>query len=208
MSKPTNIGSFAEAVYAELEPFTFAEESATVDYALLKYVGAIGEILQLFDTCAYCAPNPAWSLLLDSSNVPAAFLPWLGQFVGTIVDTALSESGQRSQILARAGWARGTPAQMANSIKKFLTGTKTVKLYERDTSPYHVSVVTLTSETPADHSQVLATLLTNKPAGLVLDYQVLAVAPVDWTYGEIYDNDPNYQDIYSTEESYEDIYYS
>jgi len=53
----------------------------------------------------------------------------------------------------------------------YLTGNRSVTLFERDTSAYHLTVRTFDAETPYP-DRVLAALLSQKPAGLVMDYAV------------------------------------
>jgi hypothetical protein len=62
---------------------------------------------------------------------------------------------------------------MVAAAQPHLTDSKTVMLFERDTSAYHLSVRTLTDETP-DEDKVLRALMSQKPAGIVLDYDTVS----------------------------------
>jgi hypothetical protein len=101
--------------------------------------------------------NPGWSIILDLDRCPVEGLPWLAQLNGTVLNTSLSESDQRAQILAAVGQKRGRPATIAAAIAPYLSGTKTVIMKERDpiacpTIPaYGLSVYTYRDETnPTD----------------------------------------------------------
>ena len=150
--------------------------------------------------------EPGWSLLLDVERAPADALPWLGQFVGVTVDPSLDEAAQRQQIRDEQGMTRGTPAAMVAAAQRYLTGTKSVILIERDASvcpthpAYGLKVLTRTSET-ADTSVVLAALIAAKPAGIILDY-----ATVDGqTWQDVIDNYATWGDVISTYSTWLDV---
>jgi hypothetical protein len=101
---------------------------------------------------AYDTPDgyDGWTLLMDVTRVPSKAIDWLGQFVGVKPVEGLTDTQKIQRIIAREGFSRGTPAGMKAAAAIFLTGTKSVILYERDTSPYHMSVQTYRSETPVE----------------------------------------------------------
>jgi hypothetical protein len=115
--------------------------------------------------------KPGYSILIDITRTPDEALPWLAQFVGAKLTVGLSPDQQRQQIIGLGNWKRGTVAALQAAPLQYLTGTQTVVVHERDTSPYHFLVYTLASETP-NSAAVLAALLANKPAGLQMTYTV------------------------------------
>jgi hypothetical protein len=166
-------GPFGTDLYAELEPLAY--DDANQDNALLTYLDTIGSMFDEIEGYARDGPlgEPGWSIILDLSRAPEKALPWLGQFVGVRITEGLTLAQKVSQIQARGGFGRGTPLALVLAAQTFLTGGKTVVLRERDTSAYHLTVFTYTSETP-DSAKVASALQAAKPAGLVLSYSVVA----------------------------------
>jgi hypothetical protein len=113
--------------------------------------------------------SPGYSILVDPDRVPTEGIPWLGQFVGVTITSGLSDADQRVQLIGLGNWKRGTVAALEAAVKPLLTGSQTIVVKERDTSPYHFEVYTLASET-VDINKARAALLTQKPAGLVMNY--------------------------------------
>lgn len=150
MPRPTDkeVGSFGLAIYKQLKPLQYAE--ALFDWPLLKFAGAIGQIFQQSDTMARSGGPVAWSALLDIDKIPDEGLPWLGQWVGVDIDTTLTPAEQRQQIRNHENWGRGRPLALKRSVQRYLSGTRTVDLVERDTSPWHFLIVTYDNETPPD----------------------------------------------------------
>lgn len=164
------VGSYAERLYTDLAPFAYADES--LGWPLLSMLGAIGDPFQLVsDLASDSDDGPGWSALLDVDRAPAAALPWLAQFVGVRLRAGLTPEAQRDLVRRGAGHRRGSPAAMAAAAQEFLTGEKRVRIYERDGSAYRLTVVTYTAETP-EPAAVEAALRAQKPAGLVLVYEV------------------------------------
>lgn len=116
---------------------------------------------------------PGWSIIVDVDRVPDEAVPWLAQCAGVRVTTGLSVADQRLQLSGLSSWKRGTVAALQAAPAPYLTGGKTVIIKERDTSPYHFEVITYASETPDDVA-VLAALLTQKPASLIMVYTVFS----------------------------------
>ena len=78
-----------------------------------------------------------------------------------------------------SGFKRGTPSAIVAAAQQSLTGNKTVILRERDPGAaavnggaYGLTVLTYVSETQ-DEAKVLADLMSQKPAGIVLNYQTI-----------------------------------
>lgn len=139
-------GSFAEAIYEQMEPVTWADEM--VGWALLLYLDGIGQMLQDLDYLSHY--NPPWQPMINIDLVPNEGLQWLAQFVGAILDTTVDYDSQRQQIRDHVGWNRGTPATFISLGKARLTGTQTLELTERFNSPYRFRVITWQDETPPE----------------------------------------------------------
>lgn len=167
--RPT-VGSYAEAAYQAVSPLTYADEG--LGWPLLSLLGAIGSLFQEIDDISRDTPSaPGWSAVLDIDRAPADALAWLGQFVGVTLPTGIDPVRQRQTVRAAAGFARGTPAAIRAAAEPLLTGNRTVRIYERDSSAYHLTVITYTSETPYP-TETEAAIRAQKPAGLILDYAV------------------------------------
>lgn len=118
--------------------------------------------------------------LADPVQAPAAWLPWLAQLVGAVLDPSASEQEQRDTIIyATSGWRGGTRSAIADAAKSALTGSKYARILVH-TKPdgsggvmagtvWDLTIVTLSSETP-DVNAVLGAVLRKgaKPAGVVL----------------------------------------
>lgn len=160
------LDELASMLYGDTEPLT-------------TYVGALSSPFQLVEDWASDTDTDevGWSLLVDVDRCPVEALPWLGQLVGIEVNTSLSEADQRAQIQNEASWRRGTVEAIKSTPVPYLTGLKTVIIRERNTHAcpsqpaYGLTVVTYADQTP-DSAAVLEALLTQKPAGIILDYSV------------------------------------
>lgn len=185
MSRPTDAGSFGETLYTRLEPLTYDDENQ--EWALLVYCGAIGQMFQqLHDLTADTEDRPGWSNLLDIEVCPADYLPFLGQFVGATIPTGSDETTARDIVRTHSGFQRGTRAALEAAVAATLTGTKTVRIIERDEDPYYITVLTDPAETP-DPDATLAAALTQKPGGLVLNHYLDASTIIDELEGSIDD---------------------
>lgn len=204
--RPTDAGMFAERLYAQMEPYS--ADDATNDWALLSFLGTQSALSEEIDEYASDGPNgeAGWSIVVDLDRAPTKALPWLGQFIGVSVDATLDDASQRQQIRDTGGWQRGSPGALAAAPLPYLTGSKTVVFRERDPAAcpsfpaYGLTVITYTSETP-DSSKVLAALLTQKPAGIVLNYVVRS----GQDYQSLYNNFATYQDIYNNYLTYQGV---
>lgn len=187
----TSCGSVGEELYEALRPL--AAEDAAHDYALWKFVCAIGGMLQdVEDLTRDQGPVPGWSTLMSAEQSPSYALDWLGQFVGVKPLASATLSQKRDRVADKEGFNRGSPSSLVAAARLYLIGNKTVNLSERDTSPYHLSVTTYTSETP-DSSKVLAALMGQKPAGLVLTYSTLP----GQSWGQLKSNHPTWANVKS-----------
>jgi hypothetical protein len=95
---------------------------------------------------------------------------------------------------------------LLNAVRVLLTGTQTVNLIERDSSPYHFNIATYGDETP-DQNLVLLAILDNKPAGLQFTYSIIGGSPSTAdTYENLYIDEASYSDVYTTDQTYQDVY--
>jgi hypothetical protein len=153
-----------------LEPMFYAD--AQNGNALYIYLGSIGDqLFQLVDDWASDTDNgePGWSILVDADRCPDIAIQWLGQFVGAKISSTFTPTTQRAQFLALSSWKRGTVNSMQTAIAAVLIGSQTVVIKERDTSPYHLEVLTYANETP-NQNQVIAAIVATKPVGLQYTY--------------------------------------
>lgn len=191
MARPV-VSQAAENLYEILSPLAYADES--LDWPLLKYCEALAMNLQL--VLDY---GGDWSQIVDIDRVPYEAIPWLGQLVGVTTPPRIQgetetahEDRIREYVRGVPGFARGTPAAIIQAAQQYLTGTKTVILRERQGGAYMLQVLTWVGET-ADSAKVLAALLAQKPAGIVLDYDVLT----GQDFQLVYTNHPDFQDVYN-----------
>lgn len=151
------------------------------DYTLQEFVAAVATG---WDSVADIARDqddetPGFAVLFDPDACPAAWLPWVAQFVGVAMLPNMTEAQMRVRLKETGGWQRGTPDAIMGAARQYLVGpdgtgsSATVFLNERAGSAYRFAVATLISETP-DPDAVLRALLEQKPAGLVLDYAPVA----------------------------------
>lgn len=119
------------------------------------------------------------SSLGDPTQAEAAWLPWLAQLVGAVLDPAASEQEKRDTIqFATSGWRGGTRSAIADAAKSALNGTKLVRVMVHTKTSggslvagtaWDITIITRLSETP-DVNAVLGAVLRKgvKPAGAVL----------------------------------------
>lgn len=169
---------------------------------LETYAGGISEMFQTADDYASDGPNGevGWSILLDLDRIPDENLDWLAQFIGVHFPSALSPDEKRDRIRNTDGWNRGTPDAIKAAPLPFLTGTKTVILRERFPDAYSFQVLTKVSETP-DAAIVLAALIEQKPAGLILTYNTIAGND----YQQLLTNHPLYSNVFADYATYQGV---
>lgn len=202
---PMNTGSLGLAVYDQLPQWH--DLDAANQFALLIYIGGLGQMLQDLDYLVHSDNgDPPWSVLFDLDRVPDTFLPWLGQFAGVPVNTALTADGQRQQIRSHTGWGRGTPEALKAAIRPFLSGTQSIILDEQDTSAYHQTFSTYEDEEPADLTAMLAAAQAAKVGSLVMAHVTIPGSPADGTYEDWYDTFATYDTLMEDFETYKDIH--
>lgn len=169
-----SVGQTTESIYAALEPLAAGDEER--DWPLLRFIDAICQAgyERPHELAADRGEQPGWQAILDPTTSPAYALPWLAQFVGARLTPDLSEAEQREVIEHPEGFARGTPAAMRQAIQRQLTDTKSVDIQERyGGDAYVLWIRTLASETPSV-ARVLQAIRSQKPMGIVLDFDVQA----------------------------------
>lgn len=173
-------------LYESLGALTGGDEDN--DWHLLLFCDALCSVLveRIDEIAADHDDRPGWQIVFDPSDCPAFALPYLAQFVGVQFAPALTEDQQRTAIKVPEGWQRGTVAAMLSAIQRQLTGAQTVIFREREPDAYGLAVRTLTSETP-DTAAVERAILTQKPIGIVLDYEAIDGMTWDDLVGEYAD---------------------
>jgi hypothetical protein len=180
---PVNVSETTLDWWNQMGPWHDADlESGTAGngFPLLTFLDAIGS--QLAETEAYTrddATHTGWGQLLDVNVCPTNALPWLAQLAGVAIPVGTSDSAARALIIAQANAKRGTPATLIAVLQAFLTGTKSVQLFERNPDPYSFIIVCQASQIPggvggATAALALAALTAAKPAGLVMSFIVQA----------------------------------
>lgn len=125
-----------------------------------------------------------WAKLMDADTCPVWALEWLAQFNGVTLASESTEAQKRAAITSLGGQQRGNLTVLRATAQQYLSGNKSVTVLERDSSPYHLTVVTYESETPvaaATRTEIGNALQAQKPAGLVLVYRV----DPGWSVGEV-----------------------
>lgn len=108
---------------------------------------------------------------------------------------------KKIKLINRSNWGRGTPAAMVAAAQEELIGAKRVVLRERFTGDaYLINVVTFTNETP-DAAKVLAKLLSQKPAGIVLTHNVV----LGQDYQLLLDNNASYSAVLTKYATYSGV---
>jgi len=129
---------------------------ALYDYALLKFLGALGQMFQPVDDLARDTDvGPGWSHIVDLARVPDEGVRWLGQFVGSRPPEDATVAYARQWITAKPEWQRGTITAIVESVQRYLINAKQVVVRERDSSPYHFSIYTYSADTPAGISAAI-----------------------------------------------------
>lgn len=199
------VSDLTELVYESVEPLTRKDEE--LDYPFLKFLDAwVSSFLgSVYDIVKDRDDRPGWAILFDPDLCPEEALPFLAQFVGAVLTQSLTEEDRRTEVKTPAGWDRGTPDALIEAVKRTLTGLKRVIVEERYLgNAYHLWIRTLTDETP-DEAETEAAILTQKPMGIVLLYEV--VESISWfdvdadneDWAEVKANYATWQDLLTTE---------
>lgn len=208
MSLPYSVGKVGTRVYDTLEPV--AGSDASYNWPLLAYSSGLALPSEEVADLAETGDNGevGWSVLLDIDRVPDKGIGWLAQLVGVRLNPDLDAMTQRARVRETDGWNRGTLGAMAGAAHQYLTGAQHVILRERfnPADPdvdhaYHLQVITYTSETP-DSAKVLAALMAQKPAGIILHYDTLD----GQDFETLYLDNPDFQGVYTTYATFQGVF--
>jgi Phage tail protein (Tail_P2_I) len=203
------VKNVTQRIYDALEPI--AGPDVKGGWPLLAYIDAIGRMFQDAADLVQDGENGevGWSIVLDIDRIPDAGLDWLAQFLGIRFYVGSDVATKRQQIRDHISWQRGTPAQVAASVRLFLAGTKTVQMNERNPTPYSFAVIIWAAEAPADTSPTSPLVqyvnAYAKPAGLKWTLTVNPGSPPATTYAAIYTRGDTYGVIYNSFQTYGDI---
>lgn len=202
MTQPA-VGYMTQKMYDAIKQWH--TDDAENGWAGLRFCQAVCEAgLEIVATLSRDTTNgPGWSALLDLNRCPIEDLPYLAQFRGVQIPGGLSPEAQRAVILSQPSAARGRPATIIAAVKQTLSGSQHIALVERDTSPYHATIQVYQVQV-VDEALTLAAIAANKPAGLIIDLEIIQ-GP---TYGETKQPlpaDPNYGDREGYFPTYGDI---
>lgn len=168
------VGALAEEMYAGLGPLADEDGEGTGWIALhlceawTRATGTVATIVRDSDD------GPGWSMVLDVDRVPDDLIPWLGQWVGVRIAAGVDPTLARTRVRDTPGFRRGRPDAIIAAVTPFLTGSRTVRLAERDTSPYHFTVRVYDPETPADPTPIIEAIQAAKPIGLTFTFAIMA----------------------------------
>jgi hypothetical protein len=207
VSFPYLVGKVGTRAYDALEPIATPDES--LGWPLLAYVSGLAlpseEIADLAETGD--AGEVGWSVILDIDRIPDKGIGWLAQLIGVRLNPELDAAEQRLRVKETDGWNRGTLGAIAGAAHQYLTGLKHVIIRERfdpgdpDVDhAYHLQVVTYTGETP-DSDKVLAALIAQKPAGIILHY----IVQDGQSYESVFTDNATYQALFSNYATYQGV---
>jgi hypothetical protein len=159
----------SDQIYESLGPFAAEDESGDLE----KFTAAQTAPVELiYEIVGEEDQDYGWSIVFDVDNCPPKALPWLAQFEGVELTPDMSVAQQRAAIRAREGSARGRPNTIIERIRRTLSVDRRVIFREKDGDPYHLAIRTFAAETP-NPALTEAAALSQKPAGIVLDFLVI-----------------------------------
>jgi len=145
-------------------------------------LSAMGPTLRITDVGDPDTSVTGTAELANPAAAPRTWLRWLGYLVGINLDT-IADADKRAAISDSATLQRrGSIRAIIRSTQQTLTGSRSCRVYWNldGVSPYLLTVVTLTSQTP-DSVATLAAAVSEKPAGIDLELQTVTGA----TYAEL-----------------------
>lgn len=173
MSHPTSL-----RLYDAIGPGITVDDDGT----LLDWIDGPASLLgEVDDVVRDSEFGVGWSREFDPAF--AASPRWTAQLLGVVPPSGATAPEVRQLITDRPAFRRGTVGALVAAAVPFLTGLRTVEVYERDGGAYRVTVRTYTEETP-DPAEVLAALLAAKPAGLILTHEVVGMTSFAALEGE------------------------
>lgn len=157
----------------------------------------------LRDTAAIIDPaddtHEPWSVLfdvdtcpvMDMADDPAIALRWLGQCVGVTIAPNTDPVLARQMVRDMLGMRRGSVRAITTAIRLAM-GNPAAPVFFRERNAnmgsdpaYQLEVVT-DAGTTADPNAVRAACMTQKPAGIILDYHTVA----SWDYQQVKTENP------------------
>lgn len=189
-----------EDLYSRLGPWA-SRDTVDAQWPLLEVAEAIGQQLQpIEDIIRDTDAHVGWGVVMDVDDNPMDWLGWLAQFGGVRLKTGLTDLAQRARVKSTDGMNRGTPSAVVGAAQQTLTGTKTVYLVERHGSAYRLTVTTIAAETP-NAAQVLADIIEQKPAGIVLVHAMTTGA----NYNALRDTHADYAEVKALYATYAEV---
>lgn len=145
------------------------------DGTLLKWLSGPGSLLgEVDDVVRDTATAPGWAAELTSelSHRPR----WTAQFLGVQVADSADDATVRALIRDRPSFRRGTVGALVAAAQTYLTGTKYVTVIERDGGNAYAVRVQVFTEEVTDAVAAEAAVRAQKPAGLVLTFQIVPMS--------------------------------
>lgn len=168
----------AEQVYRLLPDYVRAADEAAGWTLLAFTAGAAKGLEKAVDLLTMADPDTSVSgtcELANADTIPRSWLPWLGWLVGVDV-AAIPVAYARESVRDAAGsQVRGSRNAIAAAVARTLSNTvpwPRVWANLAGDDPYQITVVTTISQTPDEAASLLAAW-SEKPAGALLDLQVL-----------------------------------
>ena len=205
---PYSVGRVGTRAYEALDPIT--GDDASRNYPLLAYVSGLALPSEEVADLAETGDNgeTGWSVILDIDRIPDKAIGWLAQLIGVRLNPELDSTEQRNRVRETDGWNRGSLGALAGAAHQYLTGAQHVIIRERfnPSDPdmdhaYHLQVVTYTAETP-DTAKVLQALLEQKPAGIILHYEVMD----GQDFETLFLDNPDFQGVFTTYATFQGVF--
>jgi hypothetical protein len=191
MAEKPEVSQAALMLYERLWPQTIEDEAN--EWHLLLFCEALAGTL-FEQVRSYVADRDdmlGWEIIFDVDECPPEALPYLAQFVGVHFEDSLTVEQQRAKIKGRPAFKRGTLGAIEEAAKQRLTGGKFVFVAERaEGHAYRLLIRTFDSQTP-DPVATRKDILTQKPAGILLDYEAVAML----IYLQVKEENPTYADL-------------
>src|SRR6266576_2451983 len=150
-----DVSDVGQRLYEMLEPYFREDENYA--FAGLKLCQGISAMLDPISLIAQpLGEKPPFALLFDPENIPAVWLPWCAQFVGSDLKTAKTEATKRDWIKNPINWQRGTSGAIISAASQTLTGTKAIYFYPRFTGPFSLKIAVNETECASEKETRLA----------------------------------------------------
>lgn len=204
MTAPT-VSRLTQLVFSRLPDYVQAADDAN-DYATRRFLASLLDpqraTAELVDAADPDTSVTGTSELANPAAAQRPWLPWLGWLVGLDV-VGISETAQR-QAIAEASrlQRRGSRGSIIRAVQRTLTGSKSCRVYANldGLSPYLITVITLTDQTP-DAVATLEAAFSEKPAGIDLELFTVTGS----TYVELAAEFTDYDELAATFADYDDL---